>query len=110
MGDLERSVVLERAKVPGYPRPLDAEVRRRQLIAALVAIRRENHLMQTDIAREMGVSQSVVADIESARFDVRYTTLDRYAMAVSQGSARLAITHQAMPKLTATIAPTKRSA
>jgi predicted transcriptional regulator len=39
----------------------------------------------------MNVSQSVVAEIESAKADVRYSTLDRYAEAVSKHRKRLDI-------------------
>jgi hypothetical protein len=37
----------------------------------------------------MRVGQSVVAEIESARGDLRYSTLDRYAAAVSHRRVRL---------------------
>ncbi len=36
------------------------------------------------VARAMRVGQSVVAEIESAKGDIRYSTLDRYAAAVSR--------------------------
>ena len=110
MDHVDRSDARSIAANAECPGPLDAEVRRRRLIGELVAIRREHHLTQTDVAREMGVSQPVVADIESGKFDVRYTTLDRYASAASQGSAQLAITRQAAPRVLAKTARARRSA
>ena len=56
-----------------------------------MALRKQNRLSQAAVAREMGVGQSVVAEIESGKIDVRFTTLDRYVSAVSQQQARLAI-------------------
>jgi len=41
------------------------------------------------VARTMNVGQSVVAEIESAKTDIRYSTLDRYAAAVSRRGLRL---------------------
>ena len=37
----------------------------------------------------MNVGQSVVAEIESAKADIRFSTLDRYAAAVSGRALRL---------------------
>jgi predicted transcriptional regulator len=53
----------------------------------------------------MGVTQSVVAEIESTAIDVRYTTLDRYVTAVSRGSARLTLARR---KATGTTQPSSR--
>ena len=91
MDDLDRSIARRTARNPAYPKLLEAEVRRQRLIGELVAMRVANRLTQADVAREMGVTQSVVAEIESARVDVRYTTLDRYASAATRDSAHLAI-------------------
>jgi transcriptional regulator with XRE-family HTH domain len=63
---------------------LQAEIRRQRLIASLIAERKANHLTQAQVAAEMNVSQSVVAEIESSKADVRYSTLDRYAEAVTK--------------------------
>lgn len=51
-----------------------------------------NRLTQADVARAMNLSQSVVAEIESARADVRYSTLDRYVEAVTGNRKRLDLT------------------
>ncbi len=91
MDDLDRSIARRTARNPECPKLLEAEVRRQQLIGELVAMRIANRLTQADVAREMGVTQSVVAEIESARVDVRFTTLDRYASAATRNAAHLTI-------------------
>jgi predicted transcriptional regulator len=58
--------------------------RRRQLVANLVARRRELGLSQTEVAARMGTSQPAVARLESGAADVRLTTLERYAVAVGR--------------------------
>ena len=88
MDDLDRSIARRTAKNPRYPEMLQAKIRRQRLIVALIAERKANHLTQAHVAAEMNVSQSVVAEIESSKADVRYSTLDRYAGAVTcQGTA-----------------------
>ena len=91
MDDLDRSVQKRSAANPTYPDMLAAEVRRQRLIGQLVAERKANALTQAAVARAMNVSQSVVAEIESAKADIRYSTLDRYADAVSRHRKRLDI-------------------
>jgi DNA-binding transcriptional regulator YiaG len=90
--DLDRSIARRTAKNPRYPEMLQAEVRRQRLIAALIAERKANHLTQAQVAAEMNVSQSVVSEIESSKADVRYSTLDRYAEAVTKHKKRLDLT------------------
>lgn len=53
-----------------------------ELIDALVSLRREHGLTQTQIAARMGTSQSAVARLESGHSDARLSTLARYAQAV----------------------------
>ena len=67
----------------------DTEVRRRRLIARLVELRKSNGLTQVAVAELMSVGQSVIAEIESGRTDVRVSTLERYAHAVSLGQLQL---------------------
>lgn len=67
----------------------DTEVRRRRLIARLVGLRKSNGLTQSAVAELMSVGQSVIAEIESGRTDVRVSTLERYAHAVSLGQLQL---------------------
>lgn len=74
---------------PTFPARLAAEVRRQRLVAAGVASRKSNHMTQAVVAERMGVAQSVVAEIESGRTDIRYSTLDRYVDVVTKGRKRL---------------------
>ena len=76
--------------------PVDAEVLRRRLVARLIALRKSNGLTQTAVADLMGVGQSVIAEIESARTDVRLSTLDRYARAVSLGHLQVELAGDAV--------------
>ena len=64
-------------------------MRRRRLIARLVGLRKSNGLTQVAVAELMSVGQSVIAEIESGRTDVRVSTLERYAHAVSLGQLQL---------------------
>ena len=91
MDDLDRAIDRRTAKNPSFRKLLAAETKRLDLINSLVALRKKNGLSQADVARAMGVGQSVVAEIESGQIDVRYTTLDRYVSAVSREKARLTI-------------------
>jgi predicted transcriptional regulator len=72
---------MSRSPFPGFAR---IEERRRQLLADLVARRRELGLSQAEIAARMGTSQPAVARLESGAADVRLTTLERYAVAVGR--------------------------
>jgi ribosome-binding protein aMBF1 (putative translation factor) len=92
MDDLDRSIARRTAKNARYPELLQAEARRQRLIAALVEERKANNLTQAQVAAEMNVSQSVVAEIETSKADVRYSTLDRYAEAVTKHKKRLDLT------------------
>jgi predicted transcriptional regulator len=56
--------------------------RRRELVKELVKARHERGLSQTEIAAQMGTSQSAVARLERGDVDVRLSTLERYAAAV----------------------------
>jgi DNA-binding transcriptional regulator YiaG len=71
LDDLDRSIARRTSKNARYPELLQAEVRRQRLIAALVEERKANHLTQAQVAAEMNVSQSVVAEIESSKADAR---------------------------------------
>jgi predicted transcriptional regulator len=73
-----------RPEQPIFPGFAEMAERRRQLVDQLVARRRELGLSQTDVAAQMGTSQSAVARIESGAPDVRLTTLERYAAAVGR--------------------------
>lgn len=91
MDDLDRAIDRRTARNPNFDKLLAAETKRLELIDSLVVMRKKNGLSQADVAREMGVGQSVVAEIESGQIDVRYTTLDRYVSGVSRDRARLTV-------------------
>jgi transcriptional regulator with XRE-family HTH domain len=56
---------------------------RHRLAAELEARRQDLGLTQTQVAALMGTSQSAVARLESGEADVRLSTLERYAAALS---------------------------
>lgn len=56
--------------------------RRRALMTELVAARKERGLSQTEIAAQMGTSQSAVARLEGGDVDARLSTVERYAAAL----------------------------
>lgn len=91
MDDLDLSIQHRVDANPAYTDLLQAEVRRQRLIQQLVEERQSNGLTQAAVARTMHVRQSVVAEIESARADIRFSTLDRYAAAVSRRRVHLAL-------------------
>jgi transcriptional regulator with XRE-family HTH domain len=70
-----------RTSFPGLEGMLD---RRRALISELVTTRKERGLSQTEIAAQMGTSQSAVARLERGDVDVRLSTVERYAAALGQ--------------------------
>ena len=70
-----------RTSFPGLQGMLD---RRRALMNELVAARKERGLSQTEIAAQMGTSQSAVARLERGDVDARVSTLERYAAALGQ--------------------------
>jgi transcriptional regulator with XRE-family HTH domain len=70
-----------RTSFPGLEGMLD---RRRALISELVTTRKERGLSQTEIAAQMGTSQSAVARLERGDVDVRLSTVERYAAVLGQ--------------------------
>lgn len=68
----------------GFPKLLDAALRRRKLLEALAAEREAQGLSQTVVAARMQTSQSAVARIEKAEVDVKLSTVERYAAAVGK--------------------------
>lgn len=81
--DFLDEVVAERtAQNPDFPQLVDAAVRRRELLRALAAKRREDERSQTAVAAAMQSSQSSIARLESSATDARISTIDRYAHAL----------------------------
>lgn len=95
MGDLDRLTSSRAAANPADVDLVDIEVRRRRLITRLVGLRKSNGLTQVAVAELMSVGQSVIAEIESGRTDVRVSTLERYARAVSLGQLQLELGNDA---------------
>lgn len=89
MDDLDLSIQRRVDQNPEYQSLLDTETRRQRLIGQLVQVRKDNGLTQAAVAKSMNVGQSVVAEIETAKADIRLSTLDRYAEAVSRRKLRL---------------------
>lgn len=89
MDDLDRSISRRVVAHPEHGDLADVEGRRRRLIARLVGLRKSHGLTQVAVAELMKVGQSVIAEIESGRTDVRVSTLERYAHAVSLGQLQL---------------------
>jgi ribosome-binding protein aMBF1 (putative translation factor) len=56
---------------------------RQRLISDLAAQRQAAGLSQTEVAARMGTSQSAVARLEAGEADLRMSTLERYAAAIS---------------------------
>ncbi len=73
-----------RRRRSALPRFRDISHRRQQLVAELVAARLELGLSQTEVAAQMGTSQSAVARLEAGEADMRLSTLERYAAAVGR--------------------------
>lgn len=67
-----------------FPQLVQAAYERRELLRRLVQERGRTGLTQSDVAQRMKTSQAAVARIESGDFDVRTSTLDRYALAVGK--------------------------
>lgn len=81
---LDELIAEEAKKDPSFPAMVDAVYRRRELLRRLVQARIRAGLTQEHVAERMHTSQAAVARIESGDFDVRTTTLDRYAAAVGK--------------------------
>lgn len=94
MDDLDLSIQRRIDANPEYRVLLDTEVRRQRLIGRLIDERKANGLTQAAVAKSMHVGQSVVAEIESAKGDVRLSTLDRYVDAVSRRRMHLELVRE----------------
>ena len=66
-----------------FPGFREMSARRHQLVRDLEQHRIGLGLTQTEVAARMGTSQSAVARLESGDADVRLSTLERYAAALS---------------------------
>jgi DNA-binding XRE family transcriptional regulator len=73
----------QRRHEPVFPGFREMSARRHRLVADLEQRRVYLGLTQTEVAARMGTSQSAVARLESGEADVRLSTLERYAAALS---------------------------
>ena len=69
---------------PQFAQLVQAAYERRELLWRLVRERDRAGLTQSEVAGRMKTSQAAIARIESGDFDVRTSTLDRYALAVGK--------------------------
>ncbi|CAM3961235.1 helix-turn-helix domain-containing protein [Nocardiopsis gilva] len=70
---------------PEDPRQQQAEEDAREhadLMDALISLREQGGLSQSDVADRMGTTQSVVSDLERIGGNPRISTIQRYARAV----------------------------
>lgn len=74
----------ERRREPVFPGFREMAARRHRLVSELESRRLDLGLTQTEVAARMGTSQSAVARLESGEADIRLSTLERYAAALSQ--------------------------
>lgn len=79
--DLDELLGIDRSD-PEQVLAIDLADGHRQMMDALVALRRSHGLRQKDVAARMGISQSAVARIESGERDLHLSTLRRYALAI----------------------------
>jgi DNA-binding XRE family transcriptional regulator len=76
---LDELIAEGESETPGFALMVEAALDRRRLLRELAEDRVDLGLSQTDVAAEMGTSQSAVARIESGKADVRMSTVERYA-------------------------------
>ena len=69
---------------PQFSELARAAYQRRELLRRLVRERDRAGLTQSEVAERMKTSQAAIARIESGDFDVRTSTLERYALAVGK--------------------------
>jgi ribosome-binding protein aMBF1 (putative translation factor) len=78
--DFLAEVIRERsARNSNFPALVEAAIERRELLRALAHERERSGLTQTEVAAAMGTSQSQVARLESASFDSKLSTVEKFA-------------------------------
>ena len=53
-----------------------------ELVAELVAVRKNSGLRQVDVAEQLGISQPAVSELESGAVSPKWSTLVKYAAAL----------------------------
>jgi predicted XRE-type DNA-binding protein len=69
-------------RFPDFPELMEQARRKRELLMALKAARRQSKVSQKDVASAMGTTQSAVSELESISADAKISTVERYAQAV----------------------------
>ena len=79
---LDEMVAERTARNADFPELMDAARRRRELLQALAAQRRQRKISQTQLAASMRTSQSTLARLETTAADTKLSTIERYAHAL----------------------------
>ncbi len=89
--DLDAYIAKRAAKNPAFPAMVDAALKERHLLRALAARRVEMGLSQKVVAALMGTTQPALARLERGEIDPKLSTLERYAAALGQTIAVIAV-------------------
>jgi predicted XRE-type DNA-binding protein len=79
---LDELIAESTARNPDFPLLMEQARRKRELLMALKAARRQSKVSQKDVASAMGTTQSAVSELESISADAKISTVERYARAV----------------------------
>ncbi len=89
--DLDAYIAKRAAKHPAFPAMVDAALKERCLLRELAARRVEMGLSQKVVAALMGTTQPALARLERGEIDPKLSTLERYAAALGQTIAVIAV-------------------
>ena len=89
--DLDAYIAKRAAKTPAFPAMVDAALKERRLLRELAARRVEMGLSQKVVAALMGTTQPALARLERGEIDPKLSTLERYAAALGQTIAVIAV-------------------
>ncbi len=89
--DLDAYITKRAAKNPAFPAMVDAALKERRLLHELAAKRVEMGLSQKTVAALMGTTQPALARLERGEIDPKLSTLERYAEALGQSIAVIAV-------------------
>jgi transcriptional regulator with XRE-family HTH domain len=89
--DLDAYIAKRAAKNPAFPAMVDAALKERRLLRELAARRVEMGLSQKVVSALMGTTQPVLARLERGEIDPKLSTLERYAAALGQTIAVIAV-------------------
>ncbi len=72
----------DHAQDPAFVAAYEDAAQRARLIRDLVSCRKAQRITQREVAKHMGVGQSVVSEFETSATDTYFSTLQRYARAL----------------------------